>query len=63
MSPTTAIVVTIRPPAPSPWRARNAISELSDHASPSSSELTVKRRIPAMKSRAAPQQVGEPAAE
>ena len=36
--------------APRPCSARNAISEPSDHASPSSSEATVKRAMPATKS-------------
>ena len=40
--------------APRPWSERKAISEPSDHASPSSSELTVKSTMPATKSRRRP---------
>ena len=40
--------------APSPWRARKAISEPSDQASPSSSELTLKSVSPAMNRRRRP---------
>ena len=40
--------------APSPCSERNTISDPSDHANPSSKELTVKRRIPATKSRRRP---------
>jgi hypothetical protein len=40
--------------APSPCRERNAISELSDQARPSSSELTVNSASPAMKRRLRP---------
>jgi hypothetical protein len=39
-SPTIAIAVTIRPPPPSPWMARNAISWPMDCASPQSTEPT-----------------------
>ena len=49
--------------APSPCSERNAISEPSDQASPSSSELTVKRSDPGDEEPAASEQVGEPAAE
>ena len=38
MSPTTAIVVTIRPPPPIPCTARNAISWPMSCASPHSTE-------------------------
>ena len=40
--------------APSPWRARNAISDPEDQAIPSSSELTVKSARPAMNIRRRP---------
>jgi hypothetical protein len=40
--------------APRPCRERNTISDVSDHASPSSSELTVKSASPAMKRRRRP---------
>ena len=40
--------------APSPWSERNAISEPDDHASPSSSELTVKTVMPSMNIRRRP---------
>ncbi len=40
--------------APRPCSERNAISDPSDHASPSSSELTVKSASPAMNSRRRP---------
>src|SRR4029077_1156918 len=40
--------------APRPCKPRNAISEPSDQASPSSSELTVNRRSPAMNRRRRP---------
>ena len=49
--------------APRPCSARKAISEPSDQASPSSSELTVKRREPGHEQAPASEQVGEPAAE
>ena len=45
MSPTTAIVVTISPPPPSPWSARNAISSAMFCASPQSAEPTRKITI------------------
>src|SRR3954452_17907744 len=40
--------------APSPCTDRKAISELSDHARPSSNELTVKIARPSMKRRLRP---------
>ena len=40
--------------APSPWSERKAISDASDQASPSSSELTVKSASPATNSRRRP---------
>ena len=40
--------------APRPWSERKAISDPSDQASPSSSELTVKTTRPATKSRRRP---------
>ena len=45
MSPTTAIVVTIRPPPPIPWSARKAISWPMSCASPQSAEPTRKITI------------------
>ena len=39
---------------PRPWVARKAISEPADQAKPASSELTVKRAMPAMNSRRRP---------
>jgi hypothetical protein len=43
-----------RSAAPRPWSARKAINDPSDHASPSRSELTVKRASPPMNSRLRP---------
>src|SRR5580765_8022353 len=43
MSPTTAIVTTISPPPPSPWRARKAISCSMFWLRPQSAELAVDR--------------------
>jgi hypothetical protein len=45
MSPTTAIVVTISPPAPSPCSARNAISSVMFWLIPQSAEPTRKMTI------------------
>ena len=45
MSPTTAIVVTSRPPAPSPWSARKPISSVMFWAIPQSAEPTRKITI------------------
>jgi hypothetical protein len=45
MSPTTAIVVTMRPPPPRPWSARNAISSGMFCAIPQSAEPTRKITI------------------
>ena len=47
MSPMTAIVVTIRPPPPIPWSARNAISSPMFCASPHSAEPIRKMTIAA----------------
>ena len=49
--------------APSPWSERNAISDASDHARPSSSELAVKMIEAGDEEAAAAEQIGEPSAE
>jgi hypothetical protein len=45
MSPTTAIVVTISPPAPIPWSARKAMSSPMFCAIPHRAEPTRKMTI------------------
>ena len=45
MSPTTAIAVTMSPPPPMPWIARNAISWAIPWLSPQSTEPTRKMTI------------------
>ena len=58
--PSAKVVVRIESAAgassapPRPCVARKAISDASDHAKPASSELTVKRAMPAMKRRRRP---------
>ena len=49
MSPMIACAPTIRPPAPMPWSARNAISWPIDWLSPDSIEPARKIRIAARK--------------
>ena len=54
MSPTTASVTTIRPPAPSPCSARNAISSAIDWESPQSAEPIRKITIAVCSTRLRP---------
>ena len=49
MSPSVAIAPTIRPPAPSPWMARKAISWSMDCDRPDSAEPARKMMIAATK--------------
>ena len=49
--------------APRPWNARAAISDVSDHASPASSEATVNATRPTRNSAPPPEHVREPPAE
>ncbi len=48
-SPITAIASGIKPPAPSPWIARPAISIVIDCASPQTTAPPMKRTIPSAK--------------